>query len=61
MKEQPTAKDCRKGCIYLGKVHDLPCCNYILAERKVRGCPVGKDCDKYKKGKRKKTIWEAEW
>lgn len=57
MKEQPTAKDCRKGCIYLGSAHGEECCNYLLATGQMRGCPVGKDCTKYKRGKKRKKIW----
>ena len=57
MKEK-TAADCRKGCVYAGGVGGNPCCNYILVEGHPRGCPPGKECDKYKKGKRKKVFAE---
>ena len=31
-------------------------CGYILIEKHSRGCKVNPDCNKYRKGKRKKTI-----
>lgn len=33
-----------------------PMCAYILIEKHSRGCKVNPDCNKYKKGQRKKKI-----
>lgn len=33
-----------KGCIHLGKVASLPCCNYIFDTGKCRPCPPGEGC-----------------
>lgn len=33
----------------------MECCDYILYEGHSRGCSISK-CDKYKKGKRKRTF-----
>lgn len=40
-----------KTCVHHGYVSGGICCSYILDEGVRRGCPAGKDCDKYKKGK----------
>ena len=58
MNKQPTAAECRKGCIYAGTVGGIPCCNYILIERHPRECLPGNDCTRYKKGNRKRVIAE---
>ena len=58
MKKKPTAAECREGCVYASSVGGLPCCNYLMVERHPRGCPPGKDCTKYEKGKKKKAMVE---
>ena len=45
-----------KGCIYLGELTGMPCCNYLLQTDRIRPCPPGKDCTEWssrKWGKRK--------
>ena len=37
-----------KGCIYHGKVGELITCDYILLEKRRRGCPAGDECTKFK-------------
>lgn len=54
---RPGQAVCPTDCIYNGAIqNDMPCCNYLLAEGHSRGCPPGKDCIRYKTGK-KKSKW----
>lgn len=41
-----------KTCVYRARKMDLHNCDYILIEKKRRGCPADK-CDKYIKGARR--------
>ena len=43
-------KKCRSGCIYWQAY--LACCGYWEIEDRLRGCPPGDKCTKYKRGKR---------
>jgi hypothetical protein len=51
------AHKCRSGCVYAGKLVDMPCCNYLFDAGHPRPCPAGKGCTAYKRGKRKKPVW----
>lgn len=42
-------------CYYRGRTEDLPTCDYIIVENEKRGCPVGNDCVRYKRGDRPKN------
>lgn len=43
-----------KTCKYRGSIQSgqTLTCSYILITGKRRGCPAGKDCDKYEKGRK---------
>lgn len=45
------AEKCRSGCIYWQA--EPGCCIYWEIEDRLRGCPPGKKCTKYRRGKRK--------
>ena len=53
--KKTTDKLCR-SCIYscASSASATVSCNYLLITGKRRGCKIG-ECDKYEKGKRKKT------
>ena len=45
---------CRK-CKYAGHIDGMTCCDYILINKKRRGCYGGEKCDKYEN--RGKEVW----
>lgn len=42
-------------CIYASRTSGLHVCTYILVEKQKRGCKCALDCDKFLKGKKKRT------
>ena len=49
------SKKCIYGCDWAA-TEGSPLCNYILHEKKMRGCPHNR-CDKYTEGKKKSLRW----
>lgn len=43
-----------KDCMYRGKIDNKDCCDYLWTTGHKRGCSIA-NCDKYKKGRRRKT------
>lgn len=52
------AHKCRSGCVYAGKLVGEPVCNYLFDAGHPRPCPAGRGCTEYKRGKRKKPVWQ---
>lgn len=50
VREHCKHKDCR----YRGSINGVPWCMYLMVTDHVRGCDIS-SCDKYERGKRKKT------
>lgn len=60
-KVETVTEHCKHpDCVYRGNIsasnqYTEPCCDYILLEKKCRGCAISK-CDKYRRGVRKNRI-----
>lgn len=48
------SRQCPKDCMYRSGGTSNVMCDYILVTGESRGCGIGKECDKYKPGKRPK-------
>lgn len=61
MKIETVAEHCKHpDCVYRGHLassnqYTVPCCDYILLEKRPRNCRISK-CDKYKRGIRRNRI-----
>lgn len=52
---------CPKDCRHLGKVAEMPCCNYIFNIGRPRPCPAGAGCTEYQGGgKLSKRNWDRD-
>lgn len=59
MEEKVCDASC-KGCIYVGELSGLPCCNYLLQVGKIRPCPPGEGCTEWSSRKWEKRKKKAE-
>ena len=58
--ENPLPKDpvreCRQDCYYLAKHTCTKTCDFLLVEGVPRGCDPGKNCTRYKPGRREISL-----